>query len=325
MEGLVLRPYAGESDVPEIARLTNDEFAADGVPEHIELENQLAWYRHPTDQFDPPRDVTIAEVDGRAVGFGFRQWVDTNDGEFREIRVEGRVDPAWRRRGIGSALLAHNERAARAVMAGYPTSRKLAYGSWSGSTQPGDSALLDVNGFSQVRWFFDMVRPNLDDIPDIPLPAGLEVRPVTEDLVMQVWRADLEAFLDHWGGHDDSEEALRRYLDSPDHDLSLWLIAWDGDEVAGGIINGIERGENRALGVQRGWLHSVFTRRPWRRRGLAAALVARSLALLRDRGMTSAVLGVDAENPTGALGLYERAGFEKAYASTAWRKPLDLA
>jgi len=75
--------------------------------------------------------------------------------------------------------------------------------------------------------------------------------------------------------------------------------------------------------VRRGWLDSVFTRRPWRRRGLANALIARSLVKIRERGMTSAVLGVDADNPTGALGLYERNGFETTYRSTAWRKPID--
>jgi len=323
MDGLVLRPYAGETDVAEIVRLTNAEFAADSVPEHVELANQLAWYRHPTDQFDPARDVTLAEVGGTVVAFGSRQWVDTNDGEYREFRVEGRVDPVWRRRGIGSALLAHNEQQAREVAAQRPTDRKLVLGSWSGSTQPADAALLENAGFSQVRWFFDMTRPSLDNIELPPMPAGLELRPVTPDLVHQIWRADNEAFRDHWGGGDQSDEALQRFLDSPDHDLSLWLIAWDGDDVAGGIINGIERGENEALGLQRGWLHSVFTRRPWRKRGLASALIGQSLKLLRERGMTSAVLGVDADNPTGALALYERAGFAASYHATAWRKPME--
>ena len=66
-------------------------------------------------------------------------------------------------------------------------------------------------------------------------------------------------------------------------------------------------------------------RRPWRRRGLAAPLVARSLVLLRERGMTSAWLGVDADNPNGALGVYERAGFAVDQRSTAYRKPMDAA
>ena len=62
---------------------------------------------------------------------------------------------------------------------------------------------------------------------------------------------------------------------------------------------------------------------PWRRRGLGSALVARSLIVFRERGMTSAGLGVDADNPTGALGLYERAGFEVDFRSTAYRKPME--
>ncbi|MEO8510990.1 MAG: GNAT family N-acetyltransferase, partial [Chloroflexota bacterium] len=88
------------------------------------------------------------------------------------------------------------------------------------------------------------------------------------------------------------------------------------------VLNIIDARENELLGVQRGWLDSVFVRRPWRRRGLGAALVARSLDVLRERGLTSAILGVDAENPTGALGLYERAGFVEISREAAWRRPL---
>ncbi len=115
---------------------------------------------------------------------------------------------------------------------------------------------------------------------------------------------------------------MHRFLDSPDTDPSLWLIAWDGEEIAGGVNNSIRPEQNDALGIRRGWLDSVFTRWAWRRRGLARALIARSLVALRDRGMTSAALGVDADNPSGALGLYEEAGFEIDDRFTAWRKPM---
>ena len=101
------------------------------VPEHTELENQLAYYRHPTDKFDPARDVTLAEVDGQVVAYGSVYWVDTNDGEYREYRVDGRVDPAWRRRGIGTALLRHNEDLARKLAADRPTERKNVFGTWT--------------------------------------------------------------------------------------------------------------------------------------------------------------------------------------------------
>jgi mycothiol synthase len=103
----------------------------------------------------------------------------------------------------------------------------------------------------------------------------------------------------------------------------MWIIAFDGDQVAAGVINAIYPEENETLGTNRGWLDSVFTRRPWRRRGLARALIARSLVKLRERGMTSAVLGVDADNPTGAYGLYESLGFAVTYRSTAWRKLVE--
>jgi ribosomal protein S18 acetylase RimI-like enzyme len=174
-----------------------------------------------------------------------------------------------------------------------------------------------------VRYFFDMARPTMDDIVVPPLPDGLEIRPVRGDQFRQLWDADVEAFRDHWGGFDASEERYRSWLEDPKFDPSLFVVAWDGEEIAGGVINQINETENRAFNRKRGWLQSVFVRRPWRRRGLARAVVARSLVVLRDRGMTSAGLGVDADNPTGALRLYQEAGFEVEHRSTAYRKPMD--
>lgn len=91
------------------------------------------------------------------------------------------------------------------------------------------------------------------------MPDGLELRPITRDLYPVVWRANREAFRDHWGGSDESEAAMRRFLESPDADPTLWLVAFDGDEVAGGVINGIFPAQNEAFGLRRGWLDSVFT------------------------------------------------------------------
>jgi ribosomal protein S18 acetylase RimI-like enzyme len=226
----------------------------------------------------------------------------TTDG-LREFRHGGAVDPAWRRRGIGTALLAENQRLLIELATGNPTSSPSVFGSWTGDTQLGSVALLDAAGYRQVRWFFDMLRPSLDELPVATLPEGLVVRPITIDSAKAVWRASIEAFRDHWGGFDDSDENLERWLADPETDLSLWMVAFDGDEVAGGVINRIKAAENQALGIRRGWLASVFTRRSWRRRGLAHALIAESLLRLRGRGMTSAGLGVDADNANGALGL----------------------
>jgi mycothiol synthase len=321
--GLVLRPYAGEADVPDFVRIFNAEEAADGLDERLTVEGERAWLSSPDEHFDPRRDMVLAELDGRMVGAAWQVWIDNRDGVLRDHRLSGVVDPEFRGRGIGSALLAHNERRARERSASLPADRRGVYGAWSAVDRPA-SKLLQRSGYEVVRWFFDMVRPTLDDLPEAALPDGLELRPVTPDQHLAIWRANREAFRDHWGGSDESEDAMRRYFEAPERDLTLWLIAWDGDEVAGGVFNEIPAAANAELGLQRGWLESVFTRRAWRRRGLARALMLRSLALLRERGMTSAALGVDADNPLGALGLYESAGFAAHERYNAWRKPMHM-
>ena len=98
-------------------------------------------------------------------------------------------------------------------------------------------------------------------------------------------------------------------------------MAWDGDEVAGVVMNRVLTTFNEQTGERRGLLAGVSVRRPWRRRGLARALVAESLRALRDAGMTSAVLGVDADNPTGALGVYEDNGFVVHRRGMNYRRP----
>lgn len=319
---LKIRPYQGVDDVAALANILNTELKADGVP-NFETEGDIrAWMTHPSATFSPERDVSFVSVDDQLVAYSEREWVDTNDGLYREYRINGAVLPEWRRRGIGTALYEHNVERVRDLAATHDTERHKVLGSWSNDRQAGCIALLKEQGFEPVRWFFEMTRDLAQPIPAVEMPDGLEIRPTTDDNIRQVWRADVEAFKDHWGGFDDSDERLKAWMESPTFDPTLWIIAWDGDEVAGGIVNSISPEENAAIGVQRGWLNSVFTRRPWRKRGLANALIARSLMAIKERGMDYGVLGVDAANPTGALGLYERNGFTVLERSTAWRKPL---
>ena len=320
--GLVLRPYAGESDIPAIVGVINAEWEHDRVPGRVAVEEKAAQYRHASESFDARRDLTLAEVDGEVIGYGIRGWTDVADSDVREYRCDGSVVPAWRGRGIGRALLGENMRLARQMAAGHETARGRAFGSMSHEHQDADEALLRSEGFEQVRFFCDMVRTDLDDVPEVPLPEGLTVRPATAADGRALWEADHEAFRDHWGGYDDSEESFSRFADGPEFDPGLWVVAWDGERIAGAVINAIYPKENEALGVKRGWLDSVFTLRPYRRRGLARALIARALVVLRDRGMTGAILDVDSDNGTGALGLYESAGFRVAHRSSSWRKPM---
>ena len=181
--------------------------------------------------------------------------------------------------------------------------------------------LLERAGYVAFRRFASMERPDLEDIPEVALPDGLELRPVARDrpALRRVFDADVEAFRDHFGWSEGSDERFAEFVEDPDVDPALWLIAFDGDEVAGGILNGIHVSPD---GVRSGWLDSIFTRRPWRRRGLARALIARSLVLLRERGLAAASLGVDLSNPNQALALYESCGFRAVSSATSWRRTL---
>jgi ribosomal protein S18 acetylase RimI-like enzyme len=105
-------------------------------------------------------------------------------------------------------------------------------------------------------------------------------------------------------------------------DTSLWRVAWDGDEIAGQVRSFISAEENERFGRKRGYTEHITVRRPWRRRGLARALIAASFPLLRARGMTEAALGVDTENVSGALRVYEGCGFRPIARSTTYRKSL---
>lgn len=322
IDNLALRAYR-PGDASAMVELWNRANAADGVPWRTDTAELEAWFSQSNDKFDPGRDLFLVELDGKLVATADSEWVDTTDG-LREFRMGAIVDPAWRRRGIGSWLQGQLEAHAHRLWQTYPSDeRRPMLGSWAMNSETAKIALLRRFGFEEARYFFDMVRPSLDEIDEPVLPEGLEFRPVREDQLKQMWDADMESFRDHWGGFDGSDESFQRWLHDPKFDRDLLVVAWDGDEITGGVVNEINAVENAAFNRKRGWLQSVFVRRPWRRRGVGRAAVLRSLQALRERGMTSAGLGVDADNPTGALGLYTGTGFEVEHRSAAYRKPLE--
>jgi mycothiol synthase len=233
------------------------------------------------------------------------------------------VYPDVRRRGLGTALLDWSFARVRQRAAAEDSDAPIIVQGDAEAQEVGHRALLAAAGFEPVRHFFLMRRPTLDDVPDVPLSDGLEIRPVTEDQRHQILEAEFEAFKDHWGSREPSEEDFALTLGRAELDTDLWVVAWDGDQVAGVVENWIWADENAELGVQRGWLERISVRRPWRRRGLARALTARSLVRLREAGMAEGMLGVDSENANGALGLYEGLGFEIHSRSAAYRRTLD--
>lgn len=315
------RPIDMTIDALAVADLFNATSKHDKVP-FFPTVAQLVndWSR--TSTFDPERDLQALEIDGRLMGVARHSWRDRP--AVINHRVEVYVHPEIRRRGHGRRLLAWAEARARASVVegtGGPADKPQQFGSAGPDSVPGVGAFAAAMGYSPYRYHFEMRRPLADPIREAPLPAGLEVRSVTPDQHRAIWDADEESFRDHWDHAEPVEGDFERFFGDPDIDTSLWQVAWDGDQVAGLVINTIYPHENANSGEQIGWLDSVATRRPWRGRGVAAALIARSLQVLRDRGMEVGQLGVDAENPTGALGLYTSFGFAPVRRWVFYRKP----
>jgi mycothiol synthase len=219
-------------------------------------------------------------------------------------------------------MLRHNERRMQEIAAADPYEGPSVIETWAAETEVDWNSLLVSEGYKPVRYGFEMVRPNLDEISDLPLPAGIEVRPALPEHYRRIWDAQAEAFQDHWGATEWRDEWFEMWQERPTFNPQLWQVAWDGDEIAGMILNFIDQDENKEYHRKRGYTENISVRRPWRRRGLARALLARSLKVLKDQGMTEAALGVDAENISGALGLYESMGFRTVRRHTTYHKPL---
>lgn len=315
--GLRFRMFDPGRDYAALVDLMREANTIDRLDYIPTVENLRTDHEH-GGEFDPRRDLLVAEVDGEIVAAGETS-VRTRDG-IGAHQVEGWVRPAWRRRGLGRAILHWTERRAVEVarVDGRPPERALS--SWPDEDQVGATTLYAGEGYRIVRYGFLMVRDLAEPIPDLALPDGLEVRPVEEADHRRIWDADCEAFRDHWNTSERTESDFQGWFAAPELDTTLWRVAWEGDEVAGSVMSYVWAAENEALGIRRGWLEHVSVRRPWRNRGLASALIADSLRALGAVGMSEAALGVDAENISGALRVYESLGFTRSRTGVSFRK-----
>ena len=170
-------------------------------------------------------------------------------------------------------------------------------------------------GFEIVRHSFQM-RVELDAEPAPPVfPEGVEVRPMRDGEEERIHAAHMSAFADHWEFHEQTFEQWRIWhRDRASFDPELWYLALGGDEIAGfALCAPAHSGE-----PDFGWVEVLGVRPPWRRRGLGEALLRHSFRELYARGFPRIGLGVDAENTTGAVRLYERVGMHVVRRSDTW-------
>lgn len=324
VDGLTFRRFRGEGDYPKMAAVIEASKAVDQIERTNSVEEIAHGYSHLVN-CDPHQDMIFAEVDREVISYGRAWWVHQSNGE-RIYWHLGFLKPAWRRKRIGSAMLRFLQNRMAQVAAADPGDGPRYFQAFVADTELGTEMLLKKHNYTAVRYAFDMVRADLEAIPDFPLPAGLEVRPVLPEHYRQIWEADVEAFKDHWGYSPPTEEDYRAWLSNPvQFTPALWQVAWDVEtnQVAGMVRGFINEEENEQYHRKRGWTENISTRRPWRKRGLARALIIRTLRTFKEMGMTESALGVDAQNPTGALSVYEACGFRAVKQSTTYRKCLE--
>ena len=320
ISGLSFRHYLGEADWPQMLVLSNLVNKANKTDEVESMEQLSHNYTH-LKNCDPYKDAIVGEVNGEMVAFCRVWWAKETDGPY-VYRMFGNIHPDWRRKGLGTALLAYCENRLQEVAEEneHPQDTPHFFESWSGNTIPNTTALLENQGYKPERYFFDMLRPIDAPIPEAPLPKGLEVRPFEESHNRPIFDAAEEAFRDHWGHIPSTEEDYQRFITDPDSKQELWKVAWDGDEVAGMVLNTIFEEENKEFNCKRGWTDPICVRRPWRRRGLARALIAESVKMFREMGYDETALGVDTKNANGALNLYKGMGYETKKTWISYRK-----
>jgi ribosomal protein S18 acetylase RimI-like enzyme len=168
-----------------------------------------------------------------------------------------------------------------------------------------------------------MARDLAGDLPAPAWPAGITVRTMQPGDEMALYRAKNEAFRDHWGHVEAPEQEgfaawQHRRINDSSYDSSLWFVALDGNQIAGFSLCQLRTSEDPAMG----WVNSLGVRRPWRRRGLAKALLYQSFAALRQRGQASIGLDVDGSSLTGATQLYQQAGMREIRQTIFFEKEL---
>lgn len=306
---LTLRPL-GHDDIPALVRVLAAAETVDHTNEHYNEADLVEEFANP--DIEIGKDVVGAfDADG-LVGY-FLVYPRATDGTHQKLHVEGTVDPAHRGQGVGTrlvqAMLArvdelhrerHPEMPARIGLSGV-------------STNTSQAALLEQHGLVPERWSFTM-RATLGavDAPPQP-PAGLEVRGYDDTFAAAMHAAHNEAFVDHPNFTPWTEVMWKQWVTESRSfrpELSFVVVEPSAPERVVAYVQSAEFDAHfEATGRREAYVGKVGTLREFRGRGLAGTLLRHALAAYQAAGYDEAALDVDSENPTGALGVYERAGF----------------
>lgn len=300
------------NDIKAVAQLILDVCIADGDPTVASTEEDIERFWTMSD-VHIETDIWVVETrDGKLVGY--QEFY--NKHTHAAMVGDGYVHPEYHGLGIGTAMLRTLENRARQEMQLAEPDVRVYIRNGIAGTDIAASELHENEGYKPIRYFWHM-EIELPSAPRVPsLPDGTELRPfVLEEHNYAVYEAHEDAFSDHWGHvRGPFEDWNHHMIEREDLDPSLWFIAWDGDQIAGYSLCRYRMGS--------GWVGSLGVRRLWRKRGLGEALLLHSFNEFYKRGTRKIGLGVDAQNPTGATRLYQKAGMHIAAENLIYEKEL---
>ncbi|WP_285115757.1 GNAT family N-acetyltransferase [Leifsonia sp. fls2-241-R2A-40a] len=253
-------------------------------------------------------------ADGRVAAVGIVMEPPRQETLVREF-MNGGVHPEFRRRGIGRELLAWQRTRGEQKLSG---SEKQVPGwlvGYADDRAPDRARLLLAGGFEVARYFRTMERDLGDPIPEVVPTMDVEIVSYTADHAEAVHAARDDAFRDHWGSQPLSDEQFAGLV-SGVFVPELSFIALAGDKVAGVLLTDVNEDDWPGQGFTGAYVSTVAVTRPFRGRRIAPTLLRAVLEACAARGWDKVVLDVDAENPTGALGLYTGMGFVSTQAET---------
>jgi mycothiol synthase len=241
--------------------------------------------------------------DGRVAAIAFVLLLPDEDEPL--ALINGNVHTAFRGQGIGSYLLEWMEARIRQAFVGQGAGKSPIMRTSCLARQADRVQLFENHGFGAERFSYQMRRSLADPILEAELPAGLSWQQWSPELDPQLMSAFNEAFHGHWGLPVMNPETWHQFfIGVPQFRGDLTLLAMDGNTIAGFCVNWVEG--------QEGWIEAIGVVPAWRGRGLASALMAKSLNLFQAENLERAGLDVDTQNPSGALRLYQKHGFDVA-------------
>lgn len=312
------RAYADE-DVQAICGLLNACDAVDKLDDSYSVEDLRMEFDAP--EIDKRKDLRLWEdAEGRLVGFGQIGLREAAEQSRLDGRSYFRVHPDERNKGLEDEILAWACERAREAGEARGLSVRARVGARDGHAYMRET--LERNGMSVVRYFFTMTCDLSAPIAEPQLPEGFSMKHSEggEDIAKWVEMFN-QSFIDHWNHHpakvEDHAYWLQHAKYNPERDLIA--VAPDGT-FAAFCFCWIDPEDNERNHRLEGWIDILGTRRGFRKIGLGRAMLLAGLHSLKEDGMTVAKLGVDAENPTGALRLYESCGFVTQYTQVAYSK-----